>query len=124
MLHSTAVLIVLLLAGTPGVSLACEIWCNAHGADDRRHTVGCCQNSRDAACGRQEIAATASECADAPGLSAFLNESRQTDSRPVVSAAAAHESPALLANRDHPANWFISSVGLTRPPALRTILRI
>jgi hypothetical protein len=124
MLRSTALVIVLLLAGTPGVSLACEIWCNAPGADDCRHGVGCCQHSRDGACARPEIAATGSECGEAPSLSPFLNESRHTSPRPLVSTAAAHEWPNLFANRDHAGNWFIPGAGRGRPPALPTVLRI
>lgn len=124
MLRTTALLIVMLLAGHPGVSLACELWCKTSAADAHHSVIGCHKAPDPGALGNQVTAAVA-DCHDAPVVTAILNEARQPDTRPVTMVAAGHGTPAVLA---HCAlvdeGWSVFNGQSAHPPAFRTILRI
>ena len=124
MRRSTALLIGLLLAGHPGVSLACELWCTTRAAVTHHSALGC-DTAREAdGIGRQVVAA-GPECHDARTTIAFLNETRQPDTRPVAMASPAHHSLAGFAGREVvDEGGFAFNVQLSRPPTFRPILRI
>ena len=124
MQRPTGLLIVLLLVGHPGVSLACELWCTTRTADTHHGTVGC-RSASDAEGTGQHVVAAGAECHDARGTIVFLNEGRQPDTRPVTTASPAHWSLANFAGRhavDEGVFAFI--VQLSDPPAFRPVLRI
>ena len=124
MRRKTALLIVMLLAGNPGVSLACELWCNTPAAETHRGAVGCHRTPGAASAGERVAAATA-ECHDAPAVIAFLSESRQPDTRSVPMFSAVQDTPAKLAHRDLVGEgWFVFNRQPSRPPTFPTILRI
>ena len=122
MRRPTAFLVVLLLTALPGVSLACELWCNTPAASAHRDAVGC--HRADAVDGATTQVGAAAECHDAPALTAFLIEPRQPEPRPTatapVMASAALAIDRSLRERSRPA----AEVRPARPPAFRTILRI
>jgi hypothetical protein len=122
MRRTTALLTVMLVAGTPGASLACELWCNTPAAESHRSAVGC-HHTPDAGQGEQ-VTATAGECHEAPAVAAFLKESRPPDTH-TVTIASAVDTPAAVFRRDvEHEGWCVFSGRSVRPPALHTVLRI
>jgi hypothetical protein len=84
----TALLIVLVTAGTPAGSLACELWCNSPGGDDHHRAVGCHDASQSGHNAR-EVASCVADCGDAAAMTPFVAEVRQTESRSAAGAPAA-----------------------------------
>lgn len=124
MRRATALPIVMLLAGTPGVSLACELWCNTPAAETHHSAVGCHRPPDASVPGEQVIPADA-ECHDAPAVTAFLSESRQPDTRSLTTVSAVHDLPAVLVRRDlMNEGWPVFNDQSARPPVFRAILRI
>lgn len=123
MLRTTAILIVMLLAGTPGVSLACGLWCNTPAAEGHHSVVGC-HRTRDAGIPGEQAVAAAAECHDALAVTAFVNEAQQSETRSVAMVPAV-PTHAVFVPHDHTRRgWFAFNGQSARPPALRTILRI
>jgi hypothetical protein len=124
MLRATALLIVMLLSGHAGLSLACELWCHTPAADAHHSAIGCHKAPDPGALGTQVIAAAA-DCHDAPAVTAFLNEGRQPDARSVTMVAAGHGTPAVSVHHNLiDEGWSVFNGQPARPPAFRTILRI
>ena len=124
MLRPTVLLIVMLFAGTPGISLACELWCNGPAAEKHHSAVGCHRAPNGGLSGEQVIAAAA-KCHDAPAVTAFVTEGRQPDARSVALGSAVHDTLAVSVHRDAAhESWRVFNGQSTRPPAFRTILRI
>ncbi len=124
MRRTTALLVVTLLAGTPGLSLACELWCNTPSADAHRGAIGCHKTPDPGAPGRQLLAAVP-DCHDAPAVTVFLNEARQPDTRSVTMIASGHETPAAIVRRAPIGDGGSTFNGRSpRRPAFRAILRI
>lgn len=124
MRRTTVLLIVMLLAGSPGLSLACELWCTTSAAEAHHSAIGCHKTPDPGALDTQVSAAVA-DCHEAPAVTAFLNETRQPDTRSVTMIAASHDAPAVLVHRaliDE--GWSVFNGQSARPPAFRTILRI
>ena len=124
MRRGTVLLIVMLLAGTPGVSLACELWCNTPAGETHHGTVGC-HRAPDAGIPGKQVIATAVGCHEAATITAFVNEPRRPDTRPVTIVAAVSDTPAVWV-RGHLTDegWFIFNGQASRPSAFRTILRV
>lgn len=125
MRRPTVLLIVMLLvAGTPGVSLACELWCNTPAAETHHSAIGC-HRAPDAGVAGEHVIAAAAECHDVPAVTAFVNEARQPDARPVTMVSAVHDTPAVSVDGDLTyEGWSVFNDQSSPPPALRTILRI
>ena len=120
----TALLIVLVMAGSPIGSLACELWCNSPAGADHHRAVGCHDASRTASPGPQ-VASTAG-CHDAAATTPFITEGRQTESTPVNAASVAlFDSNSIgLDNDETTAGWRVFNVQPARPPSLRLVLRV
>ena len=124
MRRGTALLVVMLLAGTPGVSLACELWCDTPAAETHHSTVGCHLAPNFGIAGEQ-VVATASGCHGAAAVTAFVNESRRPDTRPVTIVLGLSDTPAVCV-RGHVTDegWSVFNGQASRPSAFRTVLRI
>ena len=84
MLRTTTLLIVMVLAGGPSGSLACELWCTTAAADAHHRAVGCHDASAASATGQQ--IESAAGCHDAAVITSFVTEARQTESTSVAAA--------------------------------------
>ena len=123
MLRTTAILIVMLLAGTPGVSLACGLWCNTPAAERHHSAVGC-HRTTDAGISGEQVIAAAAGCHDALTVTAFVNEARQSETRSEAMVSAVL-TPAVFVRHDFTREgWLVCNGQSARPPAFRTILRI
>ena len=123
MLRTTATLIVMLLAGTPVVSIACGLWCNTPAAEGHHSVVGC-HRTPDAGIPGQQAVAAAAECHDAPAVTAFVNEARSSEPRSQAMVSAV-PTPTVFVHHDFTREgWLVFSGQSARPPAFRAILRI
>ena len=123
MRRTTAILTVMLLAGAPGASLACEIWCNTPAAETHHRAAGCHRTSEEGIPGEQVVVA-AIKCHDAPAAAAFVNEARQLETGSVARVSV-HGTPPVFASHDFGhEGWAVFNGHSARPPSFRTILRI
>lgn len=124
MRRTTVLLTVTLLAGTPALSLACEIWCSTPMAETHHTSIGCHRTSAESTASEHVIAA-ATECHEVPAITALLQKSWQSDTRSAPPIAAVHDSPALLAHRNvSHEGWPVFNGQVRRTSSLRAILRI
>lgn len=122
MLRATTLLIVMVLAGGPVGSLACDLWCSTSAADKHHDAVGCHDASRAAATG-QHISSTTPCGDDATSIAAFLVEARHADS--VTLAAMSQALGAIVpADKETAARWCVVDVQPPRPPSSRSVLRV
>jgi hypothetical protein len=105
MLRATTLLIVMVMAGGPAGSLACELMCSGPVAEDHHLAVG---------------------CHDAAAMSPFVTEVRHRESAPAVLAPAARFN-SMSIGRGHnqtAAGWCVFNVQPSRPPSARDVLRV
>jgi hypothetical protein len=123
MFRATTFLIVLVLAGAPAASLACDLWCMSALAQEHRRIVGCHRDSVGATAS-QQIAAVSSECHGAISGTLFVADSRSQIPDP---------STAPVSNTPHLVVILTGDLASTRahafqvsvaPSALRSVLRI
>jgi hypothetical protein len=121
----TALLIVLVMAGSPVGSLACELWCNSPAGEDHHREVGCHDASRSGPTG-QQIGSGVAGCHDAAPIAPFVAEVRQAESDPVgtVTAALFDTSAIVPDNAETAAGWYVFDVQPPRPPSARAVLRL
>ena len=123
MRRPTTVLIVMLLAGAPGVSLGCELWCSTPAAETHHRAVGCHRTPDEGLPGEQVVSAAAG-CHNAPAVTPFVNEGRQPETRPVAMASV-HGTPTVFANHDFThESWSVFNGQSVHAQSFRTILRI
>ena len=121
----TTLLIVLVMAGSPIDSLACELWCNGPAGADHHRVVGCHDASQAGPRGPQ-IAHDGASCHDAADMASLVAEVRRAESAPAVTAVATLVDTGALA----PAADEMSGGGCvfdartSRRPAPRAILRV
>jgi hypothetical protein len=120
-----ALLIVLVVAGSPAGSLACELWCNSPAGDDHHRAVGCHDASQSGPNG-QQIAPYVADCYDAAALTPFVAEVRQAESAPFGTATATLFDTSSIApdNDATAAGWWVVDVQPPRPPSSRPVLRV
>jgi hypothetical protein len=121
----TALLIVLVTAGNPVSSLACELWCNSPAGEDHHRAAGCHDASQFGLPGRQ-IAPYVAGCPDAAAVGSFVAEVRNAKSAPAAAAATALVGASLIApDRDETAAGRAGvDVQPPRPPSSRLVLRV
>ena len=121
----TALLIVLVMAGSPVGSLVCELWCNSPAGEDHHRAVGCHDASQSGSTG-QQIAPYVAGCHDAAAIAPFVAEVRQAESAPVgtVTAALFDTSSIVPDNDETAAGWCVFDVQPPRPPSARAVLRV
>jgi hypothetical protein len=119
----TALLIVLVMAGSPVGSLACELWCNSPAGEDHHRAVGC--HDASAPKGPQVVPYLAG-CHDAAAIAPFVAEVRQAESAPAGTATAALFDTRSIAPDDGEAaaGWCVFDVQPARPPSSRAVLRV
>ena len=121
----TALLIVLVVAGNPVGSLACELWCNSPAGADHHRAVGCHDASQSGPKG-QQIAPYVAGCHDAAAIGPFVAEVRQAESAPVGTATAARFDTSSIGpdNDETAAGWCVFDVQPPRPSSSRAVLRV
>ncbi len=120
----TALLIVLVMAGSPVGSLVCELWCNGPAGADHHRVVGCHDASQSGPNG-QQIAPSVAGCHDAAAIAPFVAVVRQAESAPVGTAAAAFDTSSIGPDNDETAaGWCLFNVQPPRPPSSRAVLRV
>jgi len=121
----TALLIVLVMAGSPVGSLACELWCNSPAGEERHRVVGCHDASRSGPTG-QQIAPSVAGCHDAAAIAPFVAEARPVESAPLRTAAVALFDASSIGpdNDETAAGWCVFDVQPPRPPSSRAVLRV
>lgn len=121
----TASLIVLILAGSPVGSLACELWCNSPAGDHHHRAVGCHDASRSQRKG-QQIAPYVAGCQDAAVIVPFVAEAQRVQSAPAAAAAAVRFDTGSIApdNDKTAAGWCVINAQPPRPPSFRAVLRV
>jgi hypothetical protein len=118
----TALLIVLVMAGSPVSSLACELWCGSPAGNGHHRAVGCHDPSESGSTG-QQIAPGAAGCHDAVVVASFTAEVRQAESAPI--ATAVFDSRLIVSDNDErAAGWCVTNVQPPRPPSSRAVLRV
>src|SRR5215204_5331965 len=106
----TVLPIVLVMAGSPVNSLACELWCNSPAGDDHQRTVGCHDSSRSGPKG-QQIAPYVTGCPDAVPVAPFVAEVRQVDAPGGTWTAALFETNSIAVDNDKTiAGWRVFDV--------------
>jgi hypothetical protein len=120
----TVMLIVLVMAGSPVASLACELWCDSPAGGDHHRAVGCHDASQSGLKG-QQIAPYVAGCLDAAAIAPFVAEVRQAESASVATVATALFDASLIApdNDETAAGWCVFNVQPPRPPSSRPVLR-
>jgi hypothetical protein len=120
----TALLIVLVMAGSPVGSLVCELWCNSPAGKEHHRSVGCHDASRTVFPGPQ--IASSVGCHDAAATTPFVTQARQTESTPIATASVARfDSNSISTDNDQmTAGWCVFNVQPTRPPSSRPVLRV
>lgn len=121
----TALLIVLVMAGTPAGSLACELWCNSPAGDDHHRAVGCHDASQSGP-NDQQIASHAAGCHDAAGIAPFVAEVRRAESAPIATATGSIvDMRSITPDHDETAaGWCVFDVQPRRSPASHAVLRV
>ena len=121
----TALLIVLVVAGSPIGSLACALWCNTPAGADHHRAVGCHDASQSGPTG-QQIAPYVAGCHDAAAMAPFVAEVRLAESAPVRTAAAALFDTGDLApdTNETAAGWCVFDVQPPGRPSSRALLRV
>ena len=121
----TTLLIVLVMAGSPVSSLACELWCSSPAGDDHHRAVGCHDASQSGATG-QQIAPYVAGCHDAAAIAPFIAEVRQAESAPIATVQAAVFDTSSIApdNDQTAAGWRVFDVQPPRQPSSRPVLRV
>jgi hypothetical protein len=111
----TTLLLVLVVAGSPVRSLACELWCNSPAGDDHHRAVGCHDASQRGPKG-QQIASYVTGRHDAAAVAPFVAEGRQVESVPVGTATARlFDTSSIAPNNDvTAAGWCVCDV---QPPS-------
>ena len=122
----TALLLVLVVAGSPVRSLACELWCNSPAGDDHHRAVGCHDASQPGPKG-QQIAPYVAGCYDDAAIAPFVAEVRRhVESAPVGTTTARLFDTSSIApdNDETAAGWCVCDVQPPRPPSSRPVLRV
>lgn len=121
----TALLIVLVVAGSPVGALACELWCNSPAGADHHRAVGCHDASQSGP-KEQEIGPYVAGCHDAAAIAPFVAEVRRAESAPVgtVTAALVGTSSIGPDNDETAAGWCVFDVQPARQPSARAVLRV
>jgi len=121
----TALLIVLVMAGGPAGSLACELWCNSPAGEERHRAVGCHDASPFGPAG-QQVAPYVAGCHDAAAIALFVAEVRQAESTRVGTVTAALFDTRSIApdNDATAAGSYVFDVQPPRPPSSGLVLRI
>jgi hypothetical protein len=122
MLRRIAVLLVLVLAGTPGTAVACDVWCAGPSSAEHHQLVGCHEES-PISTGTPRLAPIAS-CHDVVTSGVYLSEVRANDDGAfsVVAVLPANGDSLRIeratVNRSH------LKIALARTPAFPSVLRI
>jgi hypothetical protein len=121
----TALLIVLVMAGSPVGSLACELWCNSPAGKEHHRAVGCHDASQSRPTG-QQIAPSVAGCHDAAAIEPFVAEMRQAESAPVATVTAAFfDTRSIVPDNDETAaGWCVFDVQPPHLPSSRAVLRV
>jgi len=120
MFRTLASILVLVLAGTPAASTACEVWCD-NAANAGHHLVGC--HEAPAATAAARHITTMASCLDA-ATAVYVSESRPAADAPVAAAIPRLATLADLNGRQAFPSWTTFD-SLIRPPATRhSVLRI
>jgi hypothetical protein len=120
----TALLIVLVMAGSPVGSLVCELWCNSPAGEEHHRSVGCHDASGTLPPGSH--IASAVGCHDTAATTPFVTEARQMESTPVATASVApFDSSSIGTGNDQvTAGWSVFNVQPACPPSSRPVLRV
>lgn len=116
----TALLIVLVMAGSPIGALACELWCISPAGGDHHRAVGCHDASGSTG---PQVAPTAATC-HAAAIAPFVAEARHAESAPLGTATAALADTIAPHNDKTAAGWRVFDVGPPRPRSSRAVLRV
>jgi hypothetical protein len=123
MLRTTSLLIVMVLAGGPMGSLACELWCNSPAPDSHHRATGCHDASPASPIGQQITSAAG--CHDAAGIAPFVAEVRQAESVcHTITPATVVELSAIGLHDGSATGWWVFKVQPPRPPSSRAVLRV
>ena len=126
MLRTTPLLIVMVLAGDPTGSLACELWCSTPAAQDHHRAIGCHDASRHSPQGRQIASITpTADCLDAAVVTPFVAEARQTESDAAAAPPTLFEFGSNDPDHDEiAADWWVFKVPPRRPSSSSAVLRV
>ena len=124
MLRTTTLLIVMVLAGGPTRSLACELWCSSLAGANHQRAVGCDDASRNVPTDQQVRSIT--RCHAAAANTPFVTEARQTKSALVAATPVALvDSSSIGPDSDETtAGRCVFNVQPRRPTSARTLLRV
>jgi hypothetical protein len=127
MIRSTTLLIVMVIAGTPLGSAACELWCHSPAGGDHHRAVGCHDASQSGPKGQQiaPIAPSAAGCHDAAAITPFVTEARQTESRSIAAAPVAFfDASSIGPDNDETTTGWGNAQPPPRPSSSRPVLRV
>jgi hypothetical protein len=122
----TALLIMLVMAGSPVGSLVCELWCNSPTGKEHHRPVGCHDASQSRPAG-QQIAPSVAGCHDAAAMRPFVTESRQAESRSVAAAPGIFFDASSIGpdNDETTTSWdVLNGQPPPRPSSSRPVLRV
>ena len=122
----TALLIALVMAGSPVGSLACELWCNSPAGKAHHRAVGCHDASHSRPAG-QQIAPSVAGCHDAAAIRPFVTEPRQAESRSIAAAPVAFFDATSIGpdNDETTIGWGVfNAQPPPRPSSSRPVLRV
>jgi hypothetical protein len=124
MLRTTSLLIVMVLAGGPIGSLACELWCNSPAAGSHHAAIGC-HDASSAPPADQQITSAAG-CHDAADIAPFVTEVRHTESaRHTTTPPAVFQFGSIGADHERIATgWWVFKAQPPRPPSSSDVLRV
>lgn len=124
-MRRTALLIVLVMAGSPVGSLACELWCNSPAGEDHHRAVGCHDASQSGS-DVPQIASLAVACLDAAAITPFVTEARQTETRSITPASVAFFVASSIDPEHHgtTTGWCTLNARPPRPLTSRVVLRL
>ena len=122
MFHRTALLVFMVLAGTPLLSAGCELWCVP---GNTMHDSTACHRPRPSAEAPEQELAGAPTCHDAVAEAPALTAGREdSSSQRSVSPAVIPATPPLPLDAAHtPGRWVVRDVLAPRAP-FHAILRI
>jgi hypothetical protein len=126
----TALLIALVIAGSPVGSLACELWCKSPANEEHHRAVGCHDASQSGP-QNQQIAPYVAGCHHSAGITPFVIEARPTESRSIASAPVAAAPAAFFDacsigpdRHETTTGWCAFNAERPRPSSSHLVLRV
>jgi hypothetical protein len=122
MLRRVALLLVLVLAGTPATAVACDVWCAGPSSAEHHQLVGCHEES-PISTGPPGLSPIAS-CHDVVTTGVYLSEVRANDEGAFSVAAVLPVHPNSLRSERATVNRSCFKIPLPRTAAFPSVLRI